>query len=143
MLLLCVCVLMLLEKPIKKHSGAFYFAAVVMALAQIKMQPGIVRTILTDYVSSGTLPAALFILVMSASSFPKDSRIFRCMMSLRGEMAILASIFCLTHIANCGQAMRKIAGSGLADPGMIRIMMGSAVLHGNRILLCKKLQKAA
>lgn len=101
------------------------------------------HTILTDYVSSGTLPAALFILVMSASSFPKDSRIFRCMMSLRGEMAILASVFCLTHVANCGQSMRKIAGSGLADPGMIRIMMGSAVLHGNSILLCKKLQEAA
>lgn len=132
MFFLCVCVLMLLEKPIKKHSGAFYFAAVIMALsgclAQIKMQPGILRTILTDYVSSGTLPAALFILVMGASSFPKDSRIFRCMMSLRGEMAILASVFCLTHVANCGQAMRKIAGSGLADPGMIRIMMGSALL---------------
>ena len=48
MLFLCVCVLMLLEKPIKKHSGVFYFAAVVMALAgclaQIKMQPGILRT---------------------------------------------------------------------------------------------------
>ena len=117
MLFLCVCVLMLLEKPIKKHSGAFYFAAVVMALAQIKMQPGIVRTILTGYVSSGTLPAALFILVMSASSLPKDSRIFRCMMSLRGEMAILGSIS--SHPAH------------------------GAVLHGNRILLCKKLQKAA
>ena len=121
MLFLCVCVLMLLEKPLKKHSGAFYFAAVIMALAgclaQIKMQPGIVRTILTDYVSSGTLPAALFILVMSASSLPKDSRIFRCMMSLRGEMAILGSIS--SHPAH------------------------GAVLHGNRILLCKKLQKAA
>ena len=47
MLFLCVCVLMLLEKPLKKHSGAFYFAAVIMALAcclaQIKMQPGILR----------------------------------------------------------------------------------------------------
>lgn len=132
MLLFSVCLLLFLEKPLKKHRTVFNCAAVIVAaagyLAQTKMSPGIPRTILSDYLTSGTLPAALFIIVMYAAVLPGKSRMFRCAMSLRGEIAILAALLGLTHMAYYGHSMRKRAGTLQEGSGTAAITMAAAVL---------------
>ena len=114
MILFCVCFLLLLEKPLKKYSTVFYIATVFLAgagyMVQTRMQPGLARTILADYLTSGTLSAALFVIVMYAIVLPKKTRIFLCTMSLRGEIAILASVLGLTHIVYYGHSLGKRTG---------------------------------
>lgn len=114
MLLFSVCLLMLLEKPLKKYSTVFYILSVLTAvagyLAQTRMQPGVLRTLLADDLTSGTLPAALFAIVMYAAVLPRKSRIFRCVMSSRGEIAILASLLGLTHMVYYGHLLGQKAG---------------------------------
>ena len=133
MILFCAGLLLLLEKPLKKHSTVFYIAAVLMAaagyLVQTRLQPGIVRTILADYLTSGTLPAALFVLVMYAAVLPRKSRLFRCAMSCRGELAILASLLGLTHMVYYGHAMgQKTARAGIMASGMELVTAGVILL---------------
>ena len=132
-LLFCVCLLLLLEKPLKKHSTVFYVGAVLLAvsgyLAQTRMQPGMGKTILSDYLTSGTLPAALFVIVMYAPVLPKKSRIFRCAMSCRGELAILASLLGLTHMAYYGHAWdKKTAQAGGMKSGTDFVFAGIFLL---------------
>lgn len=115
-MLICSAVLLLiLEKPLKKYTAVFYCAAMFLAVTgyvlQIKLPAGIIRTIVSDYLTSGTLPAALFVIVMYARVLPVKSRTFRCAMSLRGEIAILAAIFGLTHIVYYGHFTGKRMGA--------------------------------
>ena len=99
---LSICLLLLLEKTLKKHAVLFYFGAVILGvagyMAQLRLPDGVMKTIVSDYLISGTLPAALFVLVMYAAVFPRKTRIYRCAMSCRGEIAIIASFFALTHM---------------------------------------------
>ena len=132
MLLFSTVMLLLLEKVLKKHSMAFYCGAVLVSaagyFAQTKLYPGMARTILSDYLTSGTLSAALFIIVMYAAVFPKKSRIFRCAMLLRGETAILASLLGLVHIVYYGHSMGKRAGAVQGKSAGEIITMTAALL---------------
>ena len=108
---LSICLLLLLEKPLKKHAAVFYFGAVIIGgagyMAQLRLPDGMLKTIVSDYLISGTLPAVLFVLVMYAAVFPKKSRIYRCAMSCRGEIAIGASFLALAHMVYYGYIIRS------------------------------------
>ena len=115
-MLICSAVLLLiLEKSLKKNTAVFYCATLFLSwmgyVLQTKLPPGNIRTIVSDYLTSGIIPAALFVIVMYARVLPKKSRIFRCTMSLRGEIAILAAIFALTHIVYYGHFIGKRTGT--------------------------------
>lgn len=132
MLLFCICLIMFLEKPLKKHSMVFYCIAVLFAaagyLVQTRVQYDMVRRILTDYLLSGVLPAALFVLVMYTSVLPKKTRLFSCLMAVRGEMAILASILCIAHIAYFGHTAAHKGGAAQDISVTHRIVMITALL---------------
>lgn len=111
MLICSAGLLIILEKPLKKCTAFFYCTAIFFSLMayvlQTKLPSGIIKGIVSDYLTSGTLPTALFVIVMYARVLPKKSRVFRCAMSLRGETAILAAIFGLTHIVYYGHFIEK------------------------------------
>lgn len=94
------------EKPLKKHSSFFYYGAAALSAAGYWIPEGVLPGWLyqgiQDYITSGTWAAALFVIVMYAVLLPKKSRLFRCFMSNRGEIAILGTLLVLDHMAYYG-----------------------------------------
>lgn len=93
--------ILLFEKQIKKHSAVLYVATLVISGISIflphEYYPGWLGSFMASYVQRGTIATALFIIVMYAILMPKKSRVQRTFMSLRGEIAIIASLLILAH----------------------------------------------
>lgn len=89
------------EKTIKKYAYIFYTATAAIAVAVV-FTPRDLGLDVLNYLSNqvlkrGVLAGALYILVMYAILMPKKSFAQRVLMSLRAEIAIMASILSLIH----------------------------------------------
>lgn len=96
-----IVVILLFEKQIKKHSAMLYVATLVFSVISIflpdEYYPDWLGSFMASYVQRGIIATALFIIVMYAILMPKKSRVQHAFMSLRGELAIIASLLTLTH----------------------------------------------
>ena len=95
-----------LEKPIKKHATFFYIGTIIISILSImapkKGLPFVVDYLVKNILTRGTLAGALFILVMVASVCPQ-AKMRGLLLRTRGEMAIIAALFTLTHNIAYGQ----------------------------------------
>lgn len=96
----------LFEKWLKKYSVYFYVGIFgglsIVSLIPEKNLPVWLNQLFQDYILKGILPTAFFVLVMYAILLPRKSRLFRMLMSLRGELAIIASLMIAVHCVKYG-----------------------------------------
>ena len=102
---------LLCDKALKKHAGAFYIAAVVLAaIAAGCTYAGITAgfsiwfsTWIWPLVARGALGTALFVVVMLTGALPNGSAAMKKLMPIRGELSIIASILTLGHNITYGK----------------------------------------
>lgn len=97
-------------KIIRKYSLPFYAAALIGGIACLFVQMNPV----THFILGGTIPAALYILVMYARVMPDGSFIYKRLMSTRAQMGITASLLLIPHIIQDGGRYLQQAVSGNA-----------------------------
>lgn len=107
-LLVAIFVVLNFEKPLKKNPLPFYVVSAGLSLAVVAVErlgvtfSGFFGTYIYPLFSKGILGLAFFILVMYAVTFKNGSRAIKLLMSLRGEMSIIASFLCLGHVITRG-----------------------------------------
>ena len=126
----------LLEKPIKKHSTFFYIGTIIISILSImapkKGLPFVVDYLVKNILTRGTLAGALFILVMVASVCPQ-AKMRGLLLRTRGEMAIIAALFTLTHNIAYGQYYFVKLFTNISELDTVRIF--AAVLSLIMIIL--------
>lgn len=105
---------------LKKHPLPFYVgsaaAALFFALFPFKNAPRLVSEYLIALFSKGALAAAFFVLVMFAGAFKAGSKGAKKLMPIRAELAIVASLFTVTHLISYGLLYIKRLLSGAISP---------------------------
>ena len=99
-IIISLIVILLAENSIRKHAPIWYWSAFALSLLCLflpEQTPAWLSSIVTGYISRGTLATALFILVMYARVLPPKSKLFRTLMSLRAPLAIMAAFMILLH----------------------------------------------
>ena len=99
-LIAALIIILLAENSIRKHAVIWYCSAFIISLLCLFLPDSVpfwLSTLVTGYISRGTVATALFILVMYARVLPPKSRLFRTLMSLRAPLAIMASFMILLH----------------------------------------------
>ncbi len=131
----------LLAGQIKKRSKAFYIASGAIALFFVViniywnitgMRPEIDSALVNNlmaYVQKGIVGYCLFIIVMFLGVVSKKSPVARKLMAIRGELAIIASIFSLCHliIFGIGYFIALFTGN-IKDIGYTLLFISSALL---------------
>ncbi len=125
-----------LEKPIKKHATFFYIATIIISILSVmapkKGLPFVVDYLVKNVLTRGTLAGALFILVMVASVCPQV-KMRGLLLRTRGEMAIIAALFTLTHNIAYGQYYFVKLFTNISELDTVRIF--AAVLSLIMIIL--------
>lgn len=125
-----------LEKPIKKHATFFYIATIIISILSVmapkKGLPFVVDYLVKNILTRGTLAGALFILVMVASVCPQ-AKLRSLLLRTRGEMAIIAALFTLTHNIAYGQYYFVKLFTNISELDTVRIF--AAVLSLIMIML--------
>lgn len=99
-IIISLIVILLAENSIRKHAPFWYWGAFALSLLCLflpEQTPAWLSSIVTGFISRGTLATALFILVMYARVLPPKSKLFRTLMSLRAPLAIMAAFMILLH----------------------------------------------
>lgn len=92
------------KRAIKAFPVVFYVLAIIVVAFFLvsnfyQIAPSLART-LYPYVQRCLFAFGLFTLVMFIGVFPKDSRLRRYFMPIRGELSIIASILTIGHVVN-------------------------------------------
>ncbi len=99
-IIISLIVILLAENSIRKHAPFWYWGAFALSLLCLFLPqetPAWLSSIVTGFISRGTLATALFILVMYARVLPPKSKLFGTLMSLRAPLAIMAAFMILLH----------------------------------------------
>ena len=123
---------LLCDKALKKHGGAFYIAAVVLAaIAAGCTYAGVTAglpiwfsTWIWPLVARGALGTALFVVVMVTGALPNGSAAMKKLMPIRGELSIIASILTLGHNITYGKTY------------FVMLFTQPAMLSGTQLLAC-------
>lgn len=107
-ILTAILFVLIFEKPLKKNPVPFYLIFAGLSLAVVIVDrlgisfEGFFGNYIYPLFSKATLGAGFFVLVMYAVTFKNGSRSIKLLMSLRGELSIIASILTLGHIVAYG-----------------------------------------
>ena len=107
-ILTAILFVLIFEKPLKKNPVPFYLVFAGLSLAVIVIDRlgisfgGFFGTYIYPLFDRAALGAGFFVLVMYAVTFPNGSKPIKLLMSLRGELSIIASILTLGHIVAYG-----------------------------------------
>lgn len=107
-ILTAILFVLIFEKPLKKNPVPFYLIFAGSSLAVVIVDrlgisfEGFFGNYIYPLFSKATLGAGFFVLVMYAVTFKNGSRAIKLLMSLRGELSIIASILTLGHIVAYG-----------------------------------------
>lgn len=127
----------LLRRQVKRYAVSFYLA--VVALDVLFLSRALFATsrelavAVYPYFTRCLVGFALFAVVMYIGVLPRESRLRRAMMPIRGELSVIAAILTIGHVANyLGQYLAQIA-SGFA--GMRAAMVASFAVSTLLIVL--------
>ena len=107
-ILTAILFVLVFEKPLKKNPVPFYLIFAGSSLAVVIVDrlgisfEGFFGNYIYPLFSKASLGAGFFVLVMYAVTFKNGSRAIKLLMSLRGELSIIASILTLGHIVAYG-----------------------------------------
>ncbi len=93
------------SKSIKRNAGWHYIFTIVLAVATIVLSnrkilfelPDFLRVYVIPVFMNATIATAIFIVVMYLGAIPKNLKITKTLMPIRGELSIIASILTLAH----------------------------------------------
>lgn len=131
----------ILANKIKTHPKVFYFVSAIISICFIfiynywtlkgfhpKFSYNIIKNLMA-YVKKGIVGYCLFIIVMFLGVIKKKGNISKKLMSIRKELAIIASIFSFCHLLIYGFSFLFSLISGKAiDLGYIILFISSFVL---------------
>lgn len=163
--ILAVGIAVLLGKPLKKYSFAFYLTAVLISAAvsvfNFRNVPAFVNNYIIALFSRGALATGLWAVVMWTGAFANGSKPKKALMPIRGELSILAALLTLGHNIGFGRtyfvrmftAPSSMNGqqlvAGIISIIMLAIMLPLTVISFPKIRrkmkpkLWKRIQRAA
>jgi DMSO/TMAO reductase YedYZ heme-binding membrane subunit len=131
------------NKPIHNHNAYFFLGGLLLSLTLIFIE----IPILSLWISNGHLSLGLFMLVMFAGVFRKRWIVYKKILLVRGDLAILGFIFLIPHgIERLSLALNGYQSTGLvAAIVMLPLTISSFMIIRKRIRpdRWKKLHKLA
>lgn len=95
------------DKFIKKHANILYIVCAVVSIAisfiNTRNLPAFVNTYIIGLFSRGAFATSLWIVVMWTGALKNGSKLIKKLMSIRGELSIMAGILTLAHNISFGK----------------------------------------
>lgn len=122
----------LYNKSIHKHNTYFFLGALLLSLTLIFIE----IPVLSLWINNGHLSLGLFMLVMFAGVFKKSWIVYKKILLVRGDLAILGFIFLIPH----GIDRLSLALNGYQSTGLVAAIIMLPLTISSFIIIRKKIR---